>query len=159
MVLGPDAWTLRADFVPADTANYTSTSATVTLNVRYATGDCLGTPERTALSPLDADGTSVFEQGRTAPIKFRVCVASGHAIGTPGVVADFKLVQISTGTASQAVNEPVDSTTPDAAFRWDAHDQQWIFNLNTKPLAAGATYTYRITLNDGTAIVFAFSLR
>jgi hypothetical protein len=52
----------------------------------------------------------------------------------------------------------VSSAPPDTQFRWDATDQQWIFNIDTKSLAAGSTYVYRIVLNDGTTIVFQFGL-
>jgi hypothetical protein len=75
------------------------------------------------------------------------------------VVSQFALVQIISATTSQTVNEAVVSTTPDTAFRWDATDQQWIFNIGTKSLAAGRTYVYNISLNDGTAIGFQFGLR
>ena len=54
--------------------------------------------------------------------------------------------------------EPV-STTPDTEFRWDPGDQQWIFNLSTKDLAAGATYVYSIGLADGSSIEFTFGVR
>ena len=54
--------------------------------------------------------------------------------------------------------EPV-STTPDTAFRWDPTSQQWIFNLSTRDLAAGATYLYSIGLDDGSSIEFGFGVR
>ena len=57
------------------------------------------------------------------------------------------------------VDETVDSTTPDAAFRWDPTAQQWIFNLNSKTLNGNMTYYYTITLNDGSAITFMFGLK
>jgi hypothetical protein len=46
------------------------------------------------------------------------------------------------GTVATTVDEGVISTTPDANFRWDPSAQQWIFNISTKPLAAGRTYIY-----------------
>jgi hypothetical protein len=52
----------------------------------------------------------------------------------------------------------VASTTPDLAFRWDTTNQQWIFNMSTSALAAGQTYGYQITLNDGTVMSFQFGL-
>jgi hypothetical protein len=88
-----------------------------------------------------------------------VCDANGVSIGTPGVVASFKLVQRIAGTVSTGVNEDVVSTTPDTAFRWSASDQQWIFNINTKTLTAGYTYVYNITLNDASIIEFRFGLK
>ena len=105
------------------------------------------------------DGSSVFKQGSTVPAKFRVCDANGVSIGTAGVVASFKLVQVIAGTTSSTVNEDVVSTTPDTAFRWSASDQQWIFNINTKNLTVGNTYVYNITLNDSSVIAFQFGLK
>ena len=100
----------------------------------------------------------MFKQGRTVPAKFRVCSASGQSIGAAGVVQDFRLTQIISGTTSD-VNENVPSTTPDTTFRWDATDQQWIFNISTSSQLAQRTYVYAITLNDGTTIGFRYSLR
>jgi hypothetical protein len=87
------------------------------------------------------------------------CDANGVSIGTPGLVSDFVLFQVTVGTVTTEVNEPVMSTTPDTTFRWAAGDAQWIFNLATGTLAEGATYVYRIQLNDGSLILFRFGLR
>lgn len=92
-------------------------------------------------------------------MKFRVCDANGVSIGTPGVVSSFQLVQQLAGTVATPVDETVDSTTPNDAFRWDPDDAQWIFNLRTEGLAANITYLYRITLNDGSAFEVRFGLR
>ena len=127
--------------------------------VQYASGACYGGPGRQILQPINPDGTSVFKQKSTVPAKFRVCDANGASIGAPGVVSSFKLVQILNGTALQAANEDVVSTTPDTTFRWDPNDQQWIFNINTKNLSANATYVYSINLSDTTAIPFRFGLK
>ena len=87
-----------------------------------------------------------------------VCDALGNSIGSAGVVTNFVLYQ-RIGLSSSSINEVVDSTTPDTAFRWSSTDQQWIFNINTKPLVKNTQYFYRIDLNDGTAIFFAFGLK
>ena len=133
---------------------------THTFAITYAaSGECLGSPGHQVLPPLAADGSRVFRQNATIPVKFRVCDANGVSIGTPGVVTSFTLLRIVQGTVTTEVPlEPV-STTPDAAFRWDPAGQQWIFNLNTKDLEAGATYIYRIGLADGSSIEFSFGLR
>ena len=129
------------------------------LSVRYAgSGNCLGSAGHAILQPINADGSSINKQGSTVPAKFRVCNALGQSIGTPGVVASFRLVGI-TGAPSGSVNEPVDSTTPDTAFRWSAADQQWIYNISTKPLTKNKTYYYEILLNDSTTINFSFTLK
>jgi len=149
----------------ADAGNYTlaSSTLTTTASILYApaTSTCLGSPGHTILQPINpASGIdSVFKQGSTVPAKFRVCDVNGNSIGTPGVVTSFKLVKTISGTESAVVNEPVDSTTPDSAFRWSATDQQWIFNMNTKSLKANQTYVYQITLADTTTIDFQFGLK
>jgi hypothetical protein len=120
---------------------------------------CNGNPGHTILPPIDPNGFSVFKQGSTVPAKFRVFDANCDSVGTPGVVSSFKLVQIIYGLASTQVNQVVDSTTPDSAFRWDPTDQQWIFNVSTKTLMKNYTYVYLISLNDGTSISFQFGLK
>jgi hypothetical protein len=120
---------------------------------------CLAQPGHAVLAPINTDGTSVFKRNSTVPVKFRVCDANGVSIGAAGVVSDFQLVQVMTGTTAQAVNETVDSTNPDNAFRWDPIGRQWTFNLATRHLSADKTYVYRITLNDDSVIDFRFGLK
>ena len=133
---------------------------TRTFAITYApNGDCLGSPGHQVLPPLAPDGSTVVRQNSTVAVKFRVCDANGLSVGTPGVVTSFTLVRIVQGTVTSEVTLDAVSTTPDTAFRWDPSAQQWIFNLNTKDLAAGATYIYRIGLADGSSIEFSFGLR
>ena len=149
----------RTFSVNATDAVGNASSASVGYSVTYASGGgCLGSPGHAILQPVNADGTSVFKTGSTVPAKFRVCDASGNSIGTAGVVASFRLFQTVAGTVTD-VDESVYSTTPDAAFRWSATDQLWIFNIGTKTLTAQTTYVYRITLLDGSMIDFRFGLK
>jgi hypothetical protein len=127
---------------------------------QYAfSGLCLGDAGHQILQPINADGTSVFKQGSTVPAKFRVCDFNGLSVGTPGLVTSFKLVKVSSLSASATVDESVFSTTPDTAFRFDTSGNQWIFNISTKPLAKGSRYFYVITLSNGSTIPFNFGLR
>src|SRR5207249_6829228 len=103
--------------------------------------------------PINADGSSVWKQGRTVPAKFSVCNANRISIGTAGVVSSFALVQILSGTTAD-VDESVSSTSSDTSFRWDPSAQQWIFNISTTNLSAGNTYVYRVQLNDCSSINF-----
>jgi hypothetical protein len=120
---------------------------------------CLGEPTRQPLAPIRPDGSTVVKQGSTAPVKFRVCDANGVSIGTPGVVTSF--IQLSSQSASgvEDVNAPVESATPDTAFRWDAQARLWIFNLKTQMLASETINRFRISLNDGTTIEFSFKVK
>lgn len=135
------------------------TQATNGYMVAYAgSGICDGDAGHQILQPVNADGSSVWKQGRTVPVKFRVCDAKGISIGTPGVVVSLNLVQIVSGT-TQNVDETISSTTTDSAFHWDPTAQQWIFNLSTSNLPAGQTYRFVILLNDGSSISFQFGLK
>ena len=135
---------------PGD-ANHAGRNASKTFSIAYSIGACLGDLGHTILQPINADGTSVWKQGRTIPAKFRVCDANGVSVGTPGVVSSFYLIQIISGTITN-VDEVVDATNNDTAFRWDGN--QWIFNINTRNLSVGYTYVYAVTLNDGSVIRF-----
>ena len=138
-----------------------ASSAPFTQTVQYAQAgaSCDGEPGHQILPPIDPAGASVFKQRRTIPAKFRVCDANGVSIGTPGVVSNFSLIQILTGTVLTKVLENVYTNNPDTAFRWDPTSQQWIFNIDNSNLAAGSTYFYAVTLNDGSVIYFQYGLR
>lgn len=137
-----------------------SASAVLKQLVQYepAGTACDGDAGHQILQPINADGSSVFKQGQTVPAKFRVCDANGNSISSAGVVAGFLLTQTISGTVTTTVEDIVNTNNPDSAFRWDATDQQWIFNISTQNLAANSTYVYTIALNDGTVINFQFGL-
>jgi hypothetical protein len=147
-------------FTVGSASNYTITKNTAVkgLKVMYATSTCLGEAGHQILQPINVDGSSIFKQKSTVPAKFRVCDANGNSVGLLGVVVTFAQVQ-SLSDSGGIVNESVDSTTPDTAFRWDPTAQQWIFNMSTAKLSANTVYYYRITLNDGSTIGFNFKLK
>ena len=140
--------------------NYTVqlVNGTLTAYAGPLTGSCLDGPTRQLLSPVDPLSDNVFNQGRTVPVKFRVCDGSGRSIDDPGLIKAFRLVQVITSGGTTNV-DAAPASTNGQGFRFDPTDQQWIFNLSTKPLPAGATYVYRITLVDATTIEFRFGLR
>ena len=141
--------------------NYSFAFVPGTLTVNYA-ATCQGAPiANPILQPVNGDGSSAFKQGSTVPLKFRACDAGGNSVGptsaVPNIVASFVLDHTSNG--APGVNEAVDSTTPDTAFRWSATDKQWIFNLSTKNLSAGKTYMYKVTLVGGAYFTIVFGLK
>ena len=141
-------------------ANYSFNYVPGALKILYAPagGLCDGDLSHTILQPVNADGTSVWKQGRTIPLKFRVCDANGVSIGSAGVITNFALIQIISGTVAN-VDETIVATTADSGFRFDPTAQQWIFNLSTSNQSAGYTYVYSISLNDGTSITFQYGLK
>jgi hypothetical protein len=83
------------------------------------------------------------------------------SIGTPGVITGFVLYQINNGTIAP-IDEAVDNSTNDLGWRFDTTSKQWIFNMSTKTAPQNApnkTYYYRITLNDGSTILYNFGLK
>jgi len=115
-------------------------------------------PSPRILAPIAADGSSVFKQGTAVPLKFQVIDAIGSSVGTPGLVTNFRLIKVVSGTVTNIVDQTVVSTTPYTALRWDPTGQQWIFDISTKQLAPRATYYYQVKLNDGTSIQFNYAL-
>jgi hypothetical protein len=148
------------DFVVSasdEAGNASSLDHSYTVQYQPAGANCLGAPGHSILDPIASDGSKVFKQGATVPAKFRVCDANGVSIQDP--VTSFELWQTISGTVTEVVDESVSSTTPDSGFRWDPIEQQEIFNISTKGLAANQTYVFLIGLNDGTQIQFQFGLK
>ena len=148
----------------AKLGNYTVAPTNGNLTVQYAQGGiCLASPGHQILQPVNADGSSVFKKGSTIPVKFRVCDANANPIGGAGQVVTVwnqtwpVLYWKSSGAGG--IDEEILSTTPDTQFRWDDTAQQWVFNLNSKNLTGGMTYTYRIYLNDTSNIEFKFGVK
>jgi hypothetical protein len=138
----------------------------VTLNLyqyQPAGTTCDGDAGHAILQPVNADGSSVFKQGSAVPLKFRVCDANGNSVGPTAaastVVTYFTLVKAVSNCSTCSVDENIFSANPDTAFRWDPTNLQWIYNLSTKNLTSGTTYSYDIALNDGTHIDFSFAVK
>ena len=79
-----------------------------------------------------------------------MCGASGASISNPAAVfvgtgGSLTMLSAVRGTVT-IVNEDAATDIPDAAFRWDASGQQWIFNMATNNLTSGNTYIFRINL-------------
>ena len=143
----------------------TITNGKLTVLFAPATSACVDAPGRTVLQPVNSDGSSVFKQGSTVPVKFRVCDANGASIGAGGPVVKVgsdghraPVLWFASNTTGP-IDEAVVSTTPDTDFRWDATSKQWIFNLSTKNLKSGVRYSYRVDLTDGTSISFDFGTK
>ncbi|MFC4808069.1 PxKF domain-containing protein [Paenibacillus sp. GCM10023250] len=101
-----------------------------------------GNPVFDILPPVRSDGSGVFKQGSTVPVKFRLTDRTGAAIA--GVKAVLTIAEIKNGKAGE---EQAAVSTSGAvsgnAFRYDGHEGLYIFNLSTKPLHEG---TYRLTI-------------
>ena len=148
-------------------SNYSVHKTNGVLAVIYAPpGPCFGGPGHQILPPIKADGSSVFKANTRVDVEFRACDARGLPIRTD-VVRSFKLVKIVQNGRSRDVSVDLEGDSWDGDrhgrhphdFRFDPEDLAWEFHLNTRVLDDDGTYFFRITLNDGSAIDFSFTLK
>jgi hypothetical protein len=162
--VNPGSYTATANFA-GDSDHVGSSAGPVTINIMFNTA-CTAGPGDAILPPINNDGSSVYKRqgGSTIPVKFRVCSASGAAISNPSVVfagtgGTLTMLGAVRGTIDN-VNEVAGTDIPDAAFRWDASGQQWIFNMATGNLTSGSTYQFRINLANSTqSITFVVGVK
>jgi hypothetical protein len=117
--------------------------------------DCDGTVDENLvfggyLQPVNADGSSIFKRGRAVPFKFTLRDCAGAFV--PNAVATIQVFFYSNGVLGSEV-EDIGSTgkaNTDNLYRYDAASGQYIYNLDTSPLQANATYLVRTHLSDGT---------
>jgi DNA/RNA endonuclease G (NUC1) len=106
------------------------------------------------LQPINQNGNSVFNLGRTIPVKFQL---TGASAGITNAVARLYVAKITDNVVG--TEEGADSTsnaTEGNLFRYA--DGQYIFNLSTKGLTVG-TYQLRVDTGDGVLRVVNISLR
>ncbi len=112
------------------------------------------------LTPLLNDGSSLFQSGRTIPVKFQLTAADGTFVtNAVATIQVFQVLNTPTGTVDMSVTT-VASGSSDTGnlFRFDPTSNQYIFNLSTSGFASG-TYLLRTTLNDATTHEVNFSIK
>ena len=129
-LVGPKTFTVDA----VDNAGLTAT-LTLTYNIEYV--------YEGPFPPLEEGG--VYKLGRTIPVKFSLHDADGIYIGT---AISRLYLRPEGGLEIEATS--TSAATEGNLFRPVADDEQYIFNLATKPLSAGL-WTMRIELDDGTS--------
>lgn len=130
-------------------ANGNMTSVQQTIAVNYQFGGFL--------QPIDSDGSSLFKLGSTVPVKFKLTDAFGNSV--PDAIANIYIAKV-TDQVMGSVTEGLSTSaaTSGNLFRYDSTEQQYIFNLNTKPLSKG-TFIITVNLNDGTTYSVNISLK
>jgi uncharacterized repeat protein (TIGR03803 family) len=114
---------------------------------RCQAGVCQGTTYSWSgvLSPLNADGSSIFKLGNTVPVKFKL---TGACDGRANVIAHLYLTKYSIniyGTVLEVL--PKNKADVGNTFRSDTSGN-YSFNLDTGTLSRG-TWQLRIDLGDG----------
>ncbi len=102
---------------------------------------------------------SVFKAGSTVPVKFQLKNSAGAVMQS--FSAPVWLTAQRQGPLSAATNETVTTTiaTAGTTYKWDAAGQQYIYNWNTKGLAAGYWYKVYAQLDDGNTYSVVVGLR
>jgi large repetitive protein len=107
------------------------------------------------LSPINADGTSVFKLGRTIPVKFKL---AGASTGITTAVAKVYIAKVNNNVVGEAVEaDATGGSTDSNIFRYDPTTDQYIFNLDTKGLTPG-TYQLQVDMGDGVVRTVTFGL-
>ncbi len=135
--------------------NAASARAAYTVEPKPLPTTCLGSPDRAALAPYNADGSSVFARKTSVPISFRACTPDGVPITAPGWVTGVVLVGVSALPKNPVVNEQKHAAT--GPFAYSARTRTWVGSIPTLD-AKDKRYTYRIDLADGTSFFVTFGV-
>jgi hypothetical protein len=119
-----------------DHAGNTADSSTVAYSVVY--------DATSILQPINPDGSSTFKLNSTIPVKIKL---TGASAGTSGAVITQSVSKLSDNVWGDGL-EGTSTATPHSGnqLRYDATNDQYIFNLATRPLGTG---TFRVTLDLG----------
>ncbi|HET8947064.1 MAG TPA: MopE-related protein [Candidatus Polarisedimenticolia bacterium] len=117
--------------------------------------DCDGTVDENLVfggyqQPVNGDGSSIFKRGRAVPFKFSLKTCAGANV--PNSVATIQVFFYSNSVLGSEVEDigSVGKANTDNLYRYDPTAKQYIYNLDTSPLRANATYLVRTHLADGT---------
>jgi len=126
--------------------------------------DCDGLTDEEAswsglLQPVNQDGSSIFQQKSTIPLKFRLASCAGQSNAT--AVATLEVAQYSSGFVGTVEEGFLPNARADIGdvFRFDAKGNQYIYNLGTKTLMPGRSYILRIRIDGGPAHETVISLK
>jgi hypothetical protein len=106
--------------------------------------------------PIKADGTSQFRTGSTIPVKFQLTDPNGAYVSE--ATAQLEVARITAGTVGPYQPAiPTGGRDSSNAFVYSEKNNQYVFNLATKGMAAG-TWSLKISLNNGDVIYGQFTL-
>ena len=108
------------------------------------------------LQPINADGSSVFNAGRTIPVKFAL---TGPSAGITNAVATFTYRKVRSA-AGVTVNEAESAATATGGTQFRYEDSgQYAYYWSTKGLEAGYVYELRCDLGDGVSRTVELALK
>ena len=111
------------------------------------------------LPPVSADGRSIFQQRSTIPFKFRLSDCGGMKVTS--ATATIEVIPYAdhiVGTVLESV-PPNLKASAGAQYTYDAKVGQYIYNLGTRNLLPGTSYTIRTRISDGSVHDVVISLK
>ena len=122
---------------------------------------CSGELDRTALDPVNLDGSSVFPRPSGITIRFAACDEAGVPVGTKNFVKAVTQVSKTALPAATAANENFSPPVSGGAdkFTYAKATGIWSGTIQGSKLAGGYWYVYRVDLRDGTSFTVEFGLR
>jgi YVTN family beta-propeller protein len=111
------------------------------------------------LPPIRNDGSSIFQSGRTVPVKFQLTTADGgYVTNATATLQVLKLTDTVLGTVVEVTADASGSSNTGNLFRFDATANQYVYNLSIKGYSSG-TYLLRVRINDQTTHEVQISIR
>lgn len=108
-------------------------------------------------NPVKNDGSGIYKQGRTLPVKFELFDVNGVVIDDASATISMAFIQ-SGISGSEEVPLSTGNNDTGNLFRWDEQGQQYIYNLDTSGMAIGTWEVYA-DLDDGTRYTVEISIR
>lgn len=109
------------------------------------------------LSPIKADGSGLYRLNRTLPTKFQLSDVSNQYIST--AVAQLFVAKLQDGiVGTDEVTLSTSNTDTGNTFRYDAENNQYIYNLATGALSVGS-WQLKVVLDDTRYYTVVISLQ
>ncbi|HKQ96340.1 MAG TPA: MopE-related protein [Candidatus Polarisedimenticolia bacterium] len=110
------------------------------------------------LAPVRADGSGIYQAGRTLPLKFRLTNCGGANF--PGASATVAVLPYGgfAGTVEVA-NLSNNKASTGNTYVYDAKTNMYTYNLGTSNLVSGRSYVLRTTVSDGSVHDVVISIR
>lgn len=102
---------------------------------------------------------NIFKTGSTIPVKFQLKKSDSTLIQS--TTSPIWIIPQKGNQINALVDESVysDTTTGGTVYKWDALNQQYIYNWNTKGLSAGYWYRIGVQLDDGKTYFVTIGLK
>ncbi|MBD3942151.1 hypothetical protein IF188_10625 [Microbacterium sp. NEAU-LLC] len=157
----PDSAAVGEKTVACEATDNAGNRATAVAAFTVEPPRCAGQLDRTALDPVNLDGTSVFPRPSGVTVRFAACDAAGTPVGTKNLVKAVTQVSKTALPAGAAVNEifvpPVSGSADKFTYAKDTG--AWSGTVQTSKLASGYRYVFRVDLRDGTSFTVTFGVR